>query len=317
MALITCKECGQPVSDQAEYCPHCGCPIQVSAGQAPATPETPVIQPAPYVSSPAIKRKKPKLLLPIIIIILCVLGGGAGIFAFSMANNYKIAMKKYKYEQYEEAEQYFEKALFYKHAVVYKKYCEAQVACNNADYATAYELIKDSNLPESKVLLEQIYYETRLLQGISTLRQKVKNPDSVEIHQIIVCHDDDYTLYGKQSAESPVFLLTISGQNGFGGYASAYAQITNMFSDDGSYECDAIASTLDYSGQNLSDFDLQDLNDALAAAFIKQEKDNATRIEDAVDEERIKTIVKNGDEGKVKILDELEYSAFAPQGDPL
>lgn len=27
MALITCKECGQPISDSASVCPHCGAPV--------------------------------------------------------------------------------------------------------------------------------------------------------------------------------------------------------------------------------------------------------------------------------------------------
>ena len=29
MLLITCPECGKQVSDQAEFCPHCGCPKDV------------------------------------------------------------------------------------------------------------------------------------------------------------------------------------------------------------------------------------------------------------------------------------------------
>ena len=27
MALVTCKECGQPISDAAKACPHCGAPV--------------------------------------------------------------------------------------------------------------------------------------------------------------------------------------------------------------------------------------------------------------------------------------------------
>lgn len=30
MALIKCKECGKEISDKAEYCVHCGCPIEMS-----------------------------------------------------------------------------------------------------------------------------------------------------------------------------------------------------------------------------------------------------------------------------------------------
>lgn len=28
MALIECKECGKQMSDKAECCPNCGCPIE-------------------------------------------------------------------------------------------------------------------------------------------------------------------------------------------------------------------------------------------------------------------------------------------------
>ena len=27
MALIKCEECGKEISDRADACPHCGCPI--------------------------------------------------------------------------------------------------------------------------------------------------------------------------------------------------------------------------------------------------------------------------------------------------
>ena len=29
MALIKCVECGNKVSDKAEYCPECGCPVEI------------------------------------------------------------------------------------------------------------------------------------------------------------------------------------------------------------------------------------------------------------------------------------------------
>lgn len=30
MALINCQECGKKISDRAESCPNCGCPILLS-----------------------------------------------------------------------------------------------------------------------------------------------------------------------------------------------------------------------------------------------------------------------------------------------
>lgn len=37
MSLIICKECGKEISDQAESCPHCGCPVNEHISE----PETP------------------------------------------------------------------------------------------------------------------------------------------------------------------------------------------------------------------------------------------------------------------------------------
>ena len=33
MALIKCPECGKDVSDRAESCPNCGCPVESSGGK--------------------------------------------------------------------------------------------------------------------------------------------------------------------------------------------------------------------------------------------------------------------------------------------
>lgn len=46
MALISCPECGKRISDKAEHCPSCGCPIRVAAKTkkvAIALPNTNVI----------------------------------------------------------------------------------------------------------------------------------------------------------------------------------------------------------------------------------------------------------------------------------
>lgn len=42
MALVKCEECGQMVSDKAEACPNCGCPIQA---EAPADVSPVYVQP--------------------------------------------------------------------------------------------------------------------------------------------------------------------------------------------------------------------------------------------------------------------------------
>lgn len=40
MALITCKECGKDISDQAAACPGCGAPVQSTQPAMPAPPKS-------------------------------------------------------------------------------------------------------------------------------------------------------------------------------------------------------------------------------------------------------------------------------------
>ena len=57
MALITCRECGRQISDQAQGCPGCGCPIIIQAG-----PTGPLPIPASHVIPP---RMQPNPNFPI------------------------------------------------------------------------------------------------------------------------------------------------------------------------------------------------------------------------------------------------------------
>lgn len=61
MALIKCTECGNMVSDKADRCPHCGCPVSVILSETAKAPENPPVQepaqrpvPDPKVSAPAV-----------------------------------------------------------------------------------------------------------------------------------------------------------------------------------------------------------------------------------------------------------------------
>ena len=56
----------------------------------------------------------------------------------------------------------FEGAGNYKDAKAYVDYCQAQVYCSAGNYYDAFDLIRDSTLAESKSLLRNIYFETRL-----------------------------------------------------------------------------------------------------------------------------------------------------------
>lgn len=62
MALIKCTECGNMVSDKADRCPHCGCPVSIILGGSEKAPEKPLAEepaqrpaPAPEAATPAVK----------------------------------------------------------------------------------------------------------------------------------------------------------------------------------------------------------------------------------------------------------------------
>lgn len=70
MALITCKECGKEISDKAERCPNCGCPI------APQPQARQVTSPPPVIVNAAPQKKKGSCLKSILIVfgVLILLG---------------------------------------------------------------------------------------------------------------------------------------------------------------------------------------------------------------------------------------------------
>lgn len=69
MALIKCSRCGHEVSDKASACPHCGCPI----GNVGIIQEE-IIDPEP--------KKKKGWIWALIVVLLCLIGGG-GYYAYA------------------------------------------------------------------------------------------------------------------------------------------------------------------------------------------------------------------------------------------
>lgn len=63
MALIKCPECGKEISDKANTCPNCGCPIEAVSIDLSKTPST------PSTMTPPVKKKKHGCLIAFLIII--------------------------------------------------------------------------------------------------------------------------------------------------------------------------------------------------------------------------------------------------------
>ena len=90
MALIKCTECGNMVSDKADRCPHCGCPVSVILSDSVKAPEKPPVQepaqrpaPAPEASAPAVdpepqaahdKKVQQGFIFAMCLVVLCIIG---------------------------------------------------------------------------------------------------------------------------------------------------------------------------------------------------------------------------------------------------
>lgn len=78
MALTKCPECGNTISDKAEKCPHCGCPLG-AANTAPTEAPQPPLQPTGEQSTGAAiaAKRKPvgKIGLVLLVVVLAVVLG--------------------------------------------------------------------------------------------------------------------------------------------------------------------------------------------------------------------------------------------------
>lgn len=90
MALIKCTECGNMVSDKADRCPHCGCPVSVILSETAKAPENPPVQetaqrpaPAPKAPAPAVdpepqathdKKVQQGFIFAMCLVVLCIIG---------------------------------------------------------------------------------------------------------------------------------------------------------------------------------------------------------------------------------------------------
>lgn len=102
MALITCPECGQQISDKANVCPHCGKPVdnQMAQPQQPQPQPIPQYQQSPYYQRPVENKGGggKGVLYAIIAVLVALLIGGAAYYFISQ-NKEKEAAQAEQMEQ--------------------------------------------------------------------------------------------------------------------------------------------------------------------------------------------------------------------------
>lgn len=103
MALITCPECNQQISDRAASCPHCGYPLPVATAEIPVT-DHPTTDTVPQEIAQPITIAKPRKKRILLITIICalVLACIGGVTAFAII---KKQQEKAEQEALEHAKQ--------------------------------------------------------------------------------------------------------------------------------------------------------------------------------------------------------------------
>jgi len=291
---MVCKKCGAEISESVSFCSMCGTNVAETTQEDSAANPTPLSQTSPNAPT----RKKPIIigaiaLLLVAVLIICLLVNSAN------GRKYADAERELRQENYETAATLFRSLGGYKEAKENAAYCTALNYCSVGDYESAYIEIKDfTEFPNAQKLLVEIYYETRLFEGINNYKSKLKNPDSLSINDVSVCYKD------KWDKAEPMYVFTASGQNGFGGYATNYVLIT--YSDSKK----AHSYLASCSSLSVSDIDKDDMSEALNLAMVSVALEDP-KIENVVNLDRVNKIISEKNSGKVKRVNALTYALIS------
>ena len=216
MALIKCPECGKEISDKAEACPNCGCPIKHE--ESTNCEKNVILENDGIVEL----RKEPKKIIPVIIGIGALVLIGAAVMIPKQIENKKNAI-------YTEAINLLEKG----------KYDEADDLLNSiVDYK------------DVKTIQEQLKYESYAYSSINALKTILKNPDSYQPYEIKFYKN----LNEENKSSYPICIMRYGAQNGFGGNTTGYAYC-NYNDEEAKYELFGACNSLNESDYDKKDFD--------------------------------------------------------------
>lgn len=273
MALIKCPECGKEISDKASSCPNCGCPIEIQKTEVSSN-----ISDQPITGQTS--KKLNKKIIPIVIALVVVAIISVVIYNVKVVQPRRLEVQNKT--AYEEAVALLEKG----------KYEEA-----NDIFGT----IPDYENVEK--LQEQLFYESRVFQCIKSIKERLKNPDSLQIYEVVFfskeykddvnASDDMKEALNKLIADEggePVVLMRYGAQNGFGGNTTSYAMFVYL---NDKYEFLGSCDTLD---KDKADDDKQ------ICEIINMIKDYFKTTGD-VDIDRIKQVLKDDNYTSIKIIE--------------
>ncbi len=213
---------------------------------------------------------------------------------------YDDAIRYLKQDKIDEAIAVFKELGAFKDSKDYLTYSIALSYCQVGDYESGYEeLQKIPDFIETKSLLRQIYYETMLFEGLKELRTSMKNPDSLGVNEVTFTYDDS-----GNSEALPACIVTVSGQNGLGGYSTSLALFT-YDEEDKVYSYLGSCSSLEIESSD-------DLYDRLIKVLIKGYLEDE-KVENPIDIERVNAVVASKKYTNIKRISELKFEMFSDE----
>ena len=308
MALIKCPECGKEISDKATNCPSCGCPLENANSNEQSS------------SQDLLKKDKVNKKIKLIIPIVCIVAIAIIVSIVGIKSKQKKEKQKQIYNEAvelldkgktDEAIEKLDSILDYKDAKHLKEKAEEQATynealdyLNKADYENAHKLLLD--IPDYEgveELQEQIHYETRVYQGLMSIKENLKNPDSLQFYDCIFVNNTPkedtnpeadeviQKMFEEVISGEPILIIHYGAQNGLGGNTESIAVV--LYTETG-YQKIASCHTLDIDKVDDDEYDI--------CWFINYLLDNY-EIEGNIDENRIKSILKDSNYSSIKIIE--------------
>lgn len=266
MALINCPECNKEVSEKAEVCIHCGCPLLAKESN---TIES-VLKDIKCTEDTYLEKKNSKI--PLFFII-----GGVAILVIIVLGIF-VLIPIYKYNK-------------------------ALDALNSGEYELAYESFsKLGNYKDSEELCIDAKYETYVFSCIEDFNNYLKNPDTLCIKEVVLYQGiresvDDKSkvaiVLKEMTVERPIIVMRITAQNGFGGNTISY--VTFLY--------DSNLKNFFYYG-SCDTLDMNEVNEdeLIYCTLINSCNDNLDMF-DNINVERINSIIKDNTYTNVKIIE--------------
>lgn len=260
-----------------------------------------------------VNSKKPnkKALIALCAVLVCVIAVIASVVGVNnkKATTYNNAERYLRQGEYELAISAYQELGNYKDAAECASYCEALSFCEIGDYESAYNMLMTiPDYEKTQKLLYEIYYETRLFEGLNDLKVYLKNPDSLSVKSVSFHYHEDAAETGEGATmEEPACIISESAQNGFGGFSSAYALLTYQ-EDSEQYEYVGSCDSLDEDDYDLSDSD--DLYEWITCAAINIHFEHP-EIENAVNIDRVQSIISSGKYSSIKRISGLTFDLIS------